>query len=274
MAATSYANMNVIAILTNPRKLPSLNKTTFYDAYVYIGPTEDDMLLGCVRHFNSGDTPVDFEAGPHSCIIMVAKSHADIEFVGEPANQYAFVGDLKDFAAVDITSPRRAYMHVSSAVTKSDKGAGTFELEVKQYTAAYADLAKEKKDKAAPPSILPVTGFFQDSPRYKRGKPVPWVNRLVMFGGYLTGIAEDLDGDGVLKQRFVIDADNIAFLGTMPPPATTPANTPLTMASGSGSGPGGGGGSSKPRFSNFRKRARKDDEDAAPSSSPSPFTSK
>ncbi|KAJ7239659.1 hypothetical protein C8J57DRAFT_1001144, partial [Mycena rebaudengoi] len=230
MAAAFYAIMNVIAILTNPRKLPSLNKTTFYDAYVYIGPTEDDMPLGCVRHFNSGDMPVDFEAGPHSCIIMVcdilftlhityyafsqvAKSHADIEFVGEPAQQYAFVGDLKDFAAVDITSPRRAYMHVSGAVTKSDKGAGTFELEVEQYTAAYADLAKEKKDKVTPPSILPVTGFFQDSPRYRRGKPVPWVNRLVMFGGYLTGIAEDLDGDGVLKQRFVIDADNIAFLG-------------------------------------------------------------
>ncbi|KAF8175027.1 hypothetical protein K438DRAFT_1979913 [Mycena galopus ATCC 62051] len=275
--SSSYANMHATVLLDRPRKFPNWPKTTFLDVYVFIGPNEDDTLLGCIRHF--ADTPVTFESGIYECIIMVAQNHKDVECCiptvtdgdSQPVNHadYFFVGDLKHYFPVEAVDPHRAYMHISGAVIKSDTATASFHLDVQQYTGAYADLANKAKEVAAqtkssvavtPPSIFPVLGVIPSFSRFKSGKPVPYVNRLVMFGGFLTGISEDLGHSG-LKKRFRIEVDNIAFLGnTSAPPATPEPST--VMASSSG-GKGG-----RPSFGSFRKRQRTDED--APTSSPTP----
>ena len=78
-------------------------------------------------------------------------------------------------------------------------------------------------------SAFPVVGYIPDSPRYKNKKPVPWVKKFVSFGGYLTGISSSLDGE-TLTERFRIEVDNIAFLGSYTPLAATPATAGSSSA--------------------------------------------
>ncbi|KAF8147177.1 hypothetical protein K438DRAFT_1780262 [Mycena galopus ATCC 62051] len=264
--SSSYANMHATVLLDRPRKFPNWPKTTFLDVYVFIGPNEDDTMLGCIHHF--ADTPVTFESGIYECIIMVAQNHKDVECCiptvtdgdSQPLNHadYFFVGDLKHYFPVEAVDPHRAYMHISGAVIKSDTATASFHLDVQQYTGSRG--SDEELCRCHAPSIFPVLGVIPSFSRFKSGKPVPYVNRLVMFGGFLTGISEDLGHSG-LKKRFRIEVDNIAFLGnTSAPPATPEPST--VMASSSG-GKGG-----RPSFGSFRKRQRTDED--APTSSPTP----
>ncbi|KAJ7769675.1 hypothetical protein DFH07DRAFT_954268 [Mycena maculata] len=235
-ASSSYANLNVIAILDKPRKLPEdkLPKTTFLDVYVYIGPTDSDTILGCVHYFSNVSTP--FEPGLYHCIIMLAQNHKKLDNCEEEPvkhEDYAFVGDLKSCSPVESANVQCGYMHISGAVVKSDHPRAPFEMDVEQYTGAYADLAKSGLPAPAPVSVLPVLGYFPDSPWYRKAKSVPKVNKLVMFGGYLTGISEVLGDAGVTK-RFCIEVDSIAFLGFLNTPTATPAAASPLVAMATG----------------------------------------
>ncbi|KAJ7834828.1 hypothetical protein B0H13DRAFT_2426445 [Mycena leptocephala] len=172
---------------------------------------------------------------------------------------------------------RRAVHLCFGAVTRSDNNAGTFTLDPEQWTNAFNDYAKVQatKNSAAAPkaplkSVFPVIGFFPETTRYKK-KPVPWVKQYVSFGGYLSGMASSLEGE-TMQERFRVEVDNIAFLGTYTPLASTPSPTLTASTSGAY---GSSAGSKKAHFSysKFSQKCRHDDDSSdGPTSSPSPAT--
>lgn len=194
----------------------------------------------------------------------------------------------------NIDLARRPYMNICGAVTRSDSTAATFTLDADQYTSAFAEQQKSAatdNNVVAQKSVFPALGFIPDSPRYKSKKPVPWVKKYVAFGGYLTGISASLEGE-TLQERFRIEVDSIAFLGTYTPLAGTPAGSSSAGAGTASAGEltsaslqhfflkyfsGASGSRKKARFSynpKPTKRAREDEgPDSGAPSSPSPFAS-
>lgn len=141
--------------------------------------------------------------------------------------QFYLIGDLDSPAVANIDLARRPYMNICGAVTRSDSTAATFTLDADQYTSAFAEQQKSAatdNNVVAQKSVFPALGFIPDSPRYKSKKPVPRVKKYVAFGGYLTGISASLEGE-TPQERFRIEVDSIAFLGTYTPLAATPAGS-------------------------------------------------
>ncbi|KAJ7250492.1 hypothetical protein B0H12DRAFT_1324237 [Mycena haematopus] len=221
--------------------------------------------------------------------LLESPSIAGNVFTEDPAEQaeYSFVGDIKTLGLIsdDPTSASfcsidleilRPYVFVSGAVTRSDNNAGTFTLDREQWTNAFNDHAKVQatENSAAAPkaqlkSVFSVIGFFADTARYKK-KPVPWVKRYVSLGGYLSGIASSLEGE-TMRERFRVEVDNIALLGTYTPLASTPSPALTALTSGASAS----GFSKKARFSYSKfsqKRRREDDSSDCLTSSPSPAT--
>ena len=52
LVAAGWASITGIAILANPRMIPA-SKTIVFDAQLYLGPTDEDLLIGSLRYFNS-----------------------------------------------------------------------------------------------------------------------------------------------------------------------------------------------------------------------------
>ncbi|KAJ6490981.1 hypothetical protein C8R45DRAFT_928810 [Mycena sanguinolenta] len=272
-ANSAYANISGLMLLENRRQIST--KVVAFDVCVFIGPAETNKLMGSVRYFNNDDESTgEFEAGFYNCQIRVVKMEPGFEVQGTNNAEYDFAGDLKAFSGpVDAIKPYRVYVHILGMVTKSvqDKGKEAFEMEAQQYTLAHADAKKDAENKAqqngisvsaavaaVPRSIFQVTGFFGDSQRYKNKKPVPFPNKMVLVGGFLTGMTEELQ-DATVKKRFLVEVDEVTFINTVQAaPKAAPPITP--SASGSGSN----------RFSSYTKKRPRTDDDAAPTSSPSP----
>ncbi|KAJ7161538.1 hypothetical protein C8R46DRAFT_1353438 [Mycena filopes] len=281
-AKIAYAKLEGPMILENAHQIS--RKVTLLDVFVYIGPSEDDVLKGAVRYFNnSDDTEVVIKNGMYQCQIKPAQKDSD----ANATDGVHFIGDLKSacapwsscivillnvpkFYAVE-TELHRSYLTVAGVVTKSSPETGTFEAESEQYTLSYADAKKTAEDAAARasvPAVLPprpllgISGYF-NSQRYKKNKPVPYLDKYTLVSGLVTGVSEALEGSAV-KQRFLIEVDDVVFInlsGGLPKAA--PPATPASGASGSTNGSG--------RFSQYtssRKRART--EDTPRTSSPSP----
>ncbi|KAJ6623255.1 hypothetical protein B0H10DRAFT_2182921 [Mycena sp. CBHHK59/15] len=280
MSSSSYATISALSILENPRKASP--RTTVFDSLIFIGSPSLEKIQGSLRYYAEDDAAYP-DAALYYIVFSVAKMEKGIKvFTDDAAEQaeYNFVGDIKTITLItacdttaftEIDVAQRAYVNVCGAVTRSDTNAATFTLDAEQYTSAFAEQAKHAAETGTvftAKSVFPVIGFFPDSPRYKNKKPVPWVKRFVSFGGYLSGVSAALEGE-TLFERFRVEVDNIAFLGTYTPLASTPTST--AAASGSG----GASSSKRPRFSYTQKRRRNDDDDTnggAPTSSPSPST--
>ncbi|KAJ7848895.1 hypothetical protein B0H13DRAFT_2361664 [Mycena leptocephala] len=102
-------------------------------------------------------------------------------------------------------------------------------------------------------SLFPLIACIPDSHRFKDGKmkPTPYANRYCGFSGYLP-------------------VDTIAFLGNVVATAPSAKSTPVQSTSQAS-----GSSTKKPRWSYPTKTTlgkRKDNNDGAPSSSPSPAT--
>ncbi|KAJ7861866.1 hypothetical protein B0H13DRAFT_1900338 [Mycena leptocephala] len=80
-------------LLMNARKATS--KVTVIDVSVFIGPTEEDFLLGAISYFNDSDTPVKFEDGIYYCQIRTVKREEGFQVHSGNPERYSFVGDLK-----------------------------------------------------------------------------------------------------------------------------------------------------------------------------------
>ncbi|KAJ7744353.1 hypothetical protein B0H16DRAFT_1463225 [Mycena metata] len=96
-------------------------------------------------------------------------------------------------------------------------------------------LAAADTNIVAQKSVFPILGFIPDSPRFKGKKPVPWVKRYVSVGGYIAGMSASLEGE-TLQERFRVEVDHLAFLGTYTPLASTPAGSSSTAAASSSAG--------------------------------------
>ncbi|KAJ6462875.1 hypothetical protein C8R45DRAFT_1107949 [Mycena sanguinolenta] len=298
MSSASSVTVSALTILENPCKASP--RMTVFTSHLYIGAPDLEKIQGSVRYYSEQDGEYP-DIGVYHVTMAVAKMEKGVNVFTTDAKdeaEYSFVGDIKSFfligeldspAVANIDLAQRPYVNVCGAVTRSDTTAATFTLDVEQYTTAFADQAKQaaedaKKravDAAANPtttfaaapiplkSVFPVTGHIPDSPRYKSKKPVPWVKRFVSFGGYITGVSAALEGE-TIKERFLIDVENIAFLGSFTPLAATPSTTASASSSA-----GSSGTYKKSRFNygkgkGKRSRDDDDDDDAGPSS-PSPF---
>ncbi|KAJ7238905.1 hypothetical protein C8J57DRAFT_1373219 [Mycena rebaudengoi] len=200
----------------------------------------------------------------------------------ENASKYSFVGDIKDLTLLEEASgqgwcidPReRVYARVCGVVIEDDKKKATFTMDAEQYTSSFADLAKQAAQDpkiTAQKSIFPIFGYIPDSPRFGTKKPVPFAKKFTSFGGYLVGLSSELEGEKLIE-CFRIEVDTIALgLGTFVPMAvSTPASASIASTSSTSNKRGWSYDAvSGPRA----KRGKKgdDDDDTAPSSSPSPF---
>ncbi|KAJ7889154.1 hypothetical protein B0H14DRAFT_2561994 [Mycena olivaceomarginata] len=73
--------------------------------------------------------------------------------------------------------------------------------------------------------VFPISCWIVDSPRWKTdAKPVPYGNWFISASGFLVGVEDRTVSGSVHKQRFIIDVDNVIYLGA--PPTTAPA-TPV-----------------------------------------------
>ncbi|KAJ7697197.1 hypothetical protein B0H17DRAFT_1197597 [Mycena rosella] len=271
VANSCYANIAGLMLFNNPRKISP--RVTIVDVYIYIGPTEDDTMLLSGCHFNDTDEPVTLEDGINYAQITVAKRENAYDVMSNTPGDFSLVGDIKDIFETS-APPRRCTMHITGVAIKRNEAAGTFEMDVEQYTLAAAQAKKAEIPTSnvgpAPPSIFPLLGVFATSSRYKKKKPVPFVNRFVTVTGYLAGTEDVLEEGGKVKQRFRVQVENISFQGSNGPSGPPPKSTPAPVASGSGSGSVG-----RPRFSSYTNKKRKtDDVDSTPpTSSPSPHPS-
>jgi hypothetical protein len=71
LVAAGWASITGIAILANPRMIPA-SKTIVFDAQLYLGPTDEDLLIGSLRYFNS--TNFSFDDGPSFYVIYATVS--------------------------------------------------------------------------------------------------------------------------------------------------------------------------------------------------------
>ncbi|KAF8875713.1 hypothetical protein BD779DRAFT_1475969 [Infundibulicybe gibba] len=101
MSFDSYASIEGIAVLENPRRLSNTSKTFIFDAQFFLGSTQKPSLLGLLHYFN-GDN-LTFSPLPTKCMVKATIAKMDLalntystaESSLEP-DDYDFVGDVYD----------------------------------------------------------------------------------------------------------------------------------------------------------------------------------
>ncbi|KAJ7178551.1 hypothetical protein C8R43DRAFT_942203 [Mycena crocata] len=271
MSQQSYATIDGLMILENARSISK--KVTILDAFVFIGAGIDD-LMGSVCYFNNEDTTVNIPDGMYSATIRIAKRDDIHNVYNANEAQYSFIGDLKAYSAVQAGGGQLARATLLGIVTNSDSAKEQFHLDLEQYTLAYTEAKKKAEDTAKdegtavilpPRSVFPVLGVFGKSPRYDKKRPVPYLDKLIFMTGFLTGMSEELEGTE-LKQRFVIEVDDINFL--VPPP---PGNSSKSSKSATPGPSAGSASRPKSRFAAYSNKRPRTDDNTPPTSSPSPL---
>ncbi|KAJ7905214.1 hypothetical protein B0H13DRAFT_2334159 [Mycena leptocephala] len=274
MSSSSFATLSALTVLENPRKASP--RTTVFTCHLFVGAPGLEKIQGSVRYYLEEDSEYP-DVGVYHATIAVAKMEKGVNVFAEEAKEqaeFSFVEDIKSFfligeldspAVANIDLGRRAYVNVCGAVIRSDSNAATFTLDAEQYTAAFAEqqkLASTGPTVVAQKSVLPVLCFIPDSPRYKAKKPVPWAKRYISLGGYLAGVSASLEGE-TLQEHFRIEVENIAFLGTYTPLASTPSGSGSASVAGSSSA-GASGSHKKARFSYNLKATKHSRQDEGP----------
>ncbi|KAJ7259394.1 hypothetical protein C8J57DRAFT_1233745 [Mycena rebaudengoi] len=283
MSSASYpfAQVEGLAVLDSPRKHTA--RTTVFTVALYTGLDHNQTptkLFGLGRHYAATELRMT---------ISKLEPGVNIHDTVENASKYSFVGDIKDLTLLEeapgegegwyIDPRERVYANLCGVCVQSDKNSATFTMDVEQYTTSFTDLAKQVAEDPtliafkSTKSIFPISGYIPDSPRYSRGKPIPHAKKYTAVGGYLAGMSSSLQDDKAVD-RFRIEVDTVALgLGSFVPMAvSTPASASTSSNTASTSTTSG-------KRWNYdvvtgpRKRGRKDNgDDAAPSSSPSPFS--
>lgn len=98
-------------------------------------------------------------------------------------------------------------MFICGVAGNIDSRDWTFDVTAGQYTTAL------KENRVS--SVFPVHAVFRkDSPRYKNSKaPLPADNSYVSFQGFLNRIIYSDACGSQVPQQFVVDIENITFLG-------------------------------------------------------------
>ncbi|KAJ7638113.1 hypothetical protein B0H17DRAFT_1149254 [Mycena rosella] len=248
MSSASYASIAGLTVMENPRS--TTTKGVVFDGNFYVGTESCQSLLVLLRYFNGSG--MEFSSTPTLYFVYATIAQMDVnrelntskinlyQSDLEPAD-YSLVGDIQIIiplgspADLGIDPRQRAYVHLCGAVFNPNGDTATFSLDADQYTASFRETQKEAKDKhqPVPRSYFPADCIIPDSPRYANTKkPVPFNKRFVMLTGYITGVTSTLEK--TVKERFCIDVDNIAFLGSQTAPAisgSAGASSPASFSS-------------------------------------------
>ncbi|KAK7046502.1 hypothetical protein R3P38DRAFT_3175781 [Favolaschia claudopus] len=240
MASSSYASLTGVIVLEKPRVVAG--KTFVFDGHYYLGTDSQESILASLRYFNHSN--IEFpDVGVYFTYATIAKMDVDAGlnlFLEEGSNvqphDYALVGDIQILVPlgapdeVDIDLRRRPYIHIAGAAINPDSTKATWTMDADQYNSAYREANKKLlKGAAKLRSFMPVQCTIPDGSRYTNSqKPVPYKGRYLMATGYLSDITNSLGNDGKINERFCIEVDNVAFLGTV---AATAAKEPSSSAS-------------------------------------------
>jgi len=237
-ASSSFASITALCILGNARQI-GRSKSVMFDAQIYVGSAENEAILGALRYFNGDDTVFPDE-GMYMVYATVAHTDPAVEIYPSELYKkadYSLMGDITwllllgptqgpgSELTASINPCRRAYVHVTGPAYQANTEAATFQVDAEQYIATVKDANDQRPKANAIKPIFPTFCFIPDGPRWKnRKKPVPYNKRFVFVSGYLAGITSSLEKN-VIQERFKIEVDNVAFLGTHVPPAepSTPA---------------------------------------------------
>ncbi|KAJ7184078.1 hypothetical protein C8R46DRAFT_1026090 [Mycena filopes] len=274
----SGVSLTALAYLTNPRQVGK-SKVWYFDASMFLRRDGEDAVgtSGALRYFNDAN----HEFGPLGVYVIhawvglsnsaynVGASDKDTE------EEYEFVGDIQWLIPLHeqiageepgeeptIHMPKINMEYVPYAVLSGlpfniNKDDAKFDIDIEQYT---------QTAKGGPITVFPASCSIVDSPRWgKGGKPVPFPDKYVTTSGTLTGVKDVSAPGSAHKRRFIIDIDNVIWLGNAPS-STTPA-TPAASSSSTGK--------RKQTFdagtpSWVKAKASKHRNGDAPSSSPAP----
>ncbi|KAK7016087.1 hypothetical protein R3P38DRAFT_2786463 [Favolaschia claudopus] len=216
MASSSYASFLDVMVLEKPRVVAG--KSWVFDGHCYLGTPVARMDV-------DADLSLYIEEG------------SDIQ-----PHDYSLVGDIQvlvPFGApddVDVDLRQRLYMHIAGAAINPDSTAATWTMDADQYTSTFREASKKLPKSAKLRSYMPVKCTIPDGSRYANSqKPVPYKGRYLMATGYLADLTSTLGNDGKIVERFCIEVDNVAFLGTVAatPAAKDPSSSTSTPAAGS-----------------------------------------
>ncbi|KAJ7866144.1 hypothetical protein B0H13DRAFT_1898261 [Mycena leptocephala] len=299
-ANNSSVILSGITILESPQAISS--HVLAFTATIYIGNSGMEDIQGSLRYFRP-DTDVlpspKRTRNTSERIIPLSDcttKEAGIEvYTSDVAEQakFLFVGDIKELRlleALDLEAPEPSWTITrATGSLLIDQATATFTAAPEQFTAAFAD-AKRAAEAAIPyrsnplPSDCLHSGFAPLQGREK--EPTPYANRYCGFSGYLAGVRGALEGEKMVD-RFYIEVDTIAFLGNVVATAPSAKSTPVQSTSqASGSKLLLDLFTLEQPLINFRfdeeaslelshqdnLGKRKDNNDGAPSSSPSPAT--
>ncbi|KAJ7482768.1 hypothetical protein FB451DRAFT_1170625 [Mycena latifolia] len=251
MTSSSYASITDLTVMENPRQ--TTTKGFAFDANFFVGSSTCPSLLALLRFFNANN--ITFPTSPTLYYIyatvakMDASAGIDLFNSDLKATDYALVGDIQFIIPLgvpgdlDIDTRQRPYVHLAGVALKPDFNATTFTIDSDQYTSSFREAQKVAKDKKEPVcgrSFFPADCIIHDSPRYAIiKKPIPFNRHFVMFTGYIAGISSSLENSEI-KERFCIDVENVAFLGTSnlaqasttkdSPAASSSVSTPVTAS--------------------------------------------
>ncbi|KAJ7346921.1 hypothetical protein DFH08DRAFT_869795 [Mycena albidolilacea] len=258
----SGVSLTGMAYMTNPYRQGG-SKTWQFDATFFLSrKTEEadgkeitEATSARLRYFNANDLAF----GPVGLYVVhawVGQTDPGYSLGDADTSEYDFVGDIQwlmplheniivedgdgdtDIASSDNGEPKakesqgmmprmpkvdteyRAYINFCGLPFNNNKKAGKFDIDCEQYT----QIAK-----GGPTTVFPMSCWIVDSPRWKTdAKPVPFGNRFISASGFLVGVEDRTVSGSAHKRRFIIDVDNVIYLGA--PPTTAPA-TPVSSSS-------------------------------------------
>ncbi|KAJ7306707.1 hypothetical protein DFH08DRAFT_824660 [Mycena albidolilacea] len=98
-----------------------------------------------------------------------------------------------------------AYVNFCGLPFNGNKATGKFDIDCEQYT---------QISKGGPTTVFPASCWIIDSPRWARDKkPMPFSNKFVSASGFLVGAEKRAVPGSPHSQHFLIDVDNVIYLG-------------------------------------------------------------
>ncbi|KAJ7917782.1 hypothetical protein B0H13DRAFT_2321992 [Mycena leptocephala] len=200
-----------LAVLENPRVIPK-TKTVVFDLQAYL-PSSEPALIGSVRYFNRDDLEFP-EIGCYAVWVSVARTLPTAEVYSQDLGpmDYHVLGDA--VWLIPLGSPENfslsqpAFVQVCGLASNINKDDATFDVVVEQYISATRS-----------PESFPTRCFIPDTPRFQNYKPVPNKGKFVSVTGFLTGVERD---DDHAVKHFLLDVDQVVFLGQQPHSASAP----------------------------------------------------
>ncbi|KAJ7828160.1 hypothetical protein B0H14DRAFT_3466537 [Mycena olivaceomarginata] len=186
--------------MMNPRVIPK-TKTVVFDLQANL-PRSEPALIGSVRYFNHDDLEFP-EIGCYAVWVSVARTLPTAEVYSQDLGpmDYHILGE-------NFSLSQPAFVQICGLASNINKDDATFDVVVQQYISATRSA-----------ECFPTRCFIPDTPRFQNYKPIPNKGKFVSVTGFLTGVERD---DDHTVKHFLIDVDQVVFLGQRPHSASAP----------------------------------------------------